>query len=209
MWLGLVSPAGASAIPPGRRLVAERDAADRAEAMAVRAVGRPRPACVVSRSHTGGIAAALAGPAPGRLGVDLVRLDRVGDRHAKAVASARERRLLNRQGTLAAPLAWALKEAAAKATGDPWRWFPGGLRIAAASEGGLAVRWRGYTFDAGWRRWRGTLCAWVWELEPGPRPAVDGPFDPGDQGVHGPGHAPPHLVADGPPPAGARLPAPG
>lgn len=211
LWLGRAdSGLRRSAVAPSRRLSLDRAMADRAESAAVRALGRTRAGCAVSRSHTGGVAAALAAPLPARVGVDVVGLGRISRRHLFAITGWDERQNLAGYGAMAGAVAWALKEAAAKATGDPVRWFPGGLRIVPV-RAGLGVRWTGgpgRVFPAGWMRWGDLLCAWVWALEPGPGPAGEGPFDLGQQRVHGVADGPGHLVTDGPPPTGAAVPAP-
>lgn len=158
--LGLVIPDSPEPVAASARFALDRSLADQAEMLAVRALGRSRAECAVSRSHTRGLAAALAAPAPMRLGVDVVRLDRVTRRHGDAVTGPREREALARYGPIAAALAWTLKEAAAKATGDPGRCFPNGLQITAAGAG-LAVRWGSRTFRARWMPVAGFLCAWV------------------------------------------------
>jgi len=164
LWLAIAGPASSGGTPARLRLAADRAAADRAEAMAVAASSRSRFACAISRSHTRGVGAALVGPASARLGVDIVALERLRDRHAAAVVGEREWEALAGRGPDRATLAWALKEAAAKATGDPSRWFPGGLRIVAAGNGLQVQRadGSGPAFAAAWMRWGDHLCAWVW-----------------------------------------------
>jgi hypothetical protein len=95
--------------------------------------------CAVSRSHTLGAGAALVGPAGRRLGVDLVAVARVSERHARTLLGPREWAALEFAGGARPALAWALKEAAAKASGDPARCFPDGLLIEH-DDGGLCVR---------------------------------------------------------------------
>ena len=161
--LALVAPAFRAPPSPSARFPLDRALADEAEMVAVRALGLAAGRCAVSRSHTRGLAAALAAPAPARLGVDVVRVDRVTRRHAEAVAGPGERRALARWEPLAGAIAWALKEAAAKATGDPTHSFPDGLRIVALGSG-LGVRWpggSGQVLRAGWLRLGDFLCAWV------------------------------------------------
>jgi len=163
LWLGIAGPVCSGGMPAGLRLAADRAGADRAEALAVAAARRPRFACAVSRSHTRGVGAALVGPVSARLGVDLVALGRVGDRHAAEVVGELEWEALAGRGPDRAALAWALKEAAAKATGDPSRWFPGGLRIVA-SGAGLEVQradGSGPAFAAAWMQCGDYLCTWA------------------------------------------------
>jgi hypothetical protein len=161
--LALVTPVSPAPPPPSVRFPVDRALADRAEVIAVRGLHLPAGSCAVSRSHTRGLAAALAAPAPARLGVDVVPLDRVTRRHAAAVAGPAERKTLAPWEPLAGALAWALKEAAAKATGDPAHSFPDGLRIVGLPSG-LGVCWpagSGLVFRAGWLRLGDFLCAWV------------------------------------------------
>ena len=133
--------------------------------MAVTAViaasGLARGACVTSRSHTRGVGAAVAAPLGWRVGVDLVVMDRVGARHADALLGEQERSVLEGYGKLGPALAWALKEAAAKASGDPTRRFPLGLGIEMAA-GGLIVRAGGMELAARWEVFGELLCGWVW-----------------------------------------------
>jgi phosphopantetheinyl transferase (holo-ACP synthase) len=119
--------------------------------------------CAASRSHTRGVAAAVAAPAGVRVGVDLVPVDRVDRRHAEAILSGEEWETLAPFAAVRPALAWAVKEAAAKATGEPQRCFPGGLRIVAGAHGlPLAViESRGMEFAAEWGLMDEFLYAWV------------------------------------------------
>jgi hypothetical protein len=95
--------------------------------------------------------------------VDLVAADRVGSRHAEAILSGEEWEALAPYAEVRPALAWALKEAAAKAAGDPLGCFPHGLRIAADA-GGLhltAIEFGALEFAAGWGLFEGFLYAWV------------------------------------------------
>jgi phosphopantetheinyl transferase (holo-ACP synthase) len=118
-----------------------------------------------SISHTGGRGAALVGPLDDLLGIDLVPLARVSARHAFAILSPEEWQAIGRYGAALQPaLAWALKEAAAKATSMPARWFPDGLRIEWSASGRLVVTVAAnpkVTFDADWRVDGQLLCTWV------------------------------------------------
>jgi 4'-phosphopantetheinyl transferase EntD len=118
-----------------------------------------------SISHTGGRGAAIVGRPDDCLGIDLVRLARVNARHACAILSAGEWRTLGPYDAALRPaLAWALKEAGAKATGAPARWFPDGMRIQRSDAGGLEVSLvadPSLTFDVHWRVDGPLLCAWV------------------------------------------------
>jgi phosphopantetheinyl transferase (holo-ACP synthase) len=93
--------------------------------------------------------------------VDLVVIDRVGTRHADALLDEAERCVLERYGKLRPALAWALKEAGAKASGDPMRRFPDGLGIEMSGVG-LIVRAGGMSLAARWEMFGEFLCGWVW-----------------------------------------------
>jgi len=116
----------------------------------------------VSRSHTLGVGAAIVAPAGRRLGLDLVAVARVDERHARAVLQDGEWAVLAVAGGVRPALAWALKEAGAKASGDAMRWFPHGIVVEVATEG-LCVRigGGGLPLRAGCRLFGGYLCAWV------------------------------------------------
>jgi 4'-phosphopantetheinyl transferase EntD len=131
VWLGRFYP-----VRPRRVAAATRHSTDRAAARRALLAIRSAEVCgfaggACSFSHTEGVGAALLGARGRRLGVDVVRIERVNARHAAAVLSPGEwigRRVAPR---LRPALAWAVKEAAAKATGDPLSFFPCGLRVAA------------------------------------------------------------------------------
>lgn len=122
----------------------------------------PGAACSVSRSHTFGVGAAIVAPAGRRLGIDLVAVARVDERHARAVLQDREWAVLAFAGGVRPALAWALKEAGAKASGDASRWFAHGIVVGFATEG-LCVRigGGGLLLHAGCRVFGDYLCAWV------------------------------------------------
>ncbi len=164
VWLGFAAcPPADGASAPERRWARDREAADRAVAAVLEASGYRREACAMSRSHTGGVAAAVAAPAGVPVGVDLVAVDRVGRRHAEAILSGKEWAALAPYPAVRPALAWALKEAAAKAAGDPPRCFPHGLRIDAGA-GGLTVatvKTGATLFAAGYGVFDGLLYAWV------------------------------------------------
>jgi phosphopantetheinyl transferase (holo-ACP synthase) len=95
--------------------------------------------------------------------VDLVALSRVGNRHAEAIVSGEEWETLAPYAAVRPALAWALKEAAAKAVGDPLRCFPHGLRIGT-SDFGLTltvVESDAVEFGAGWGLFDEFLYAWA------------------------------------------------
>ena len=164
VWLGFgcCTPVGGGTRRE-QRWLRDREAADRAVAVVVAASGFSRDACAVSRSHTLGVAVAVAAPAGVRVGVDLVAVDRVGGRHATAILIGDEWKTLDSYASVRPALAWAVKEAAAKATGEPLRCFPHGLRIEAGSTG-LMVRQvvgGGRVFTADWGMFGRFLYAWV------------------------------------------------
>lgn len=164
VWLGLARcPAGFGADTAEWRWRRDREAADRAVDAVLQASGYRRGACAISRSHTRGVAAAVAAPVGVRVGVDLVPVDRVRRRHADAILSGEEWEALAPYAAVRPALAWALKEAAAKATGDPVRCFPHGLRIATDVRGLnlTAIEFGALEFAAGWGLFDGFLYAWV------------------------------------------------
>ena len=80
--------------PPEQRWRRDREAADQAVAVVLAASGFRRDACAISRSHTLGVAVAVAAPAGVPVGADLVAVDRVGARHAAAVTVGDEWKVL-------------------------------------------------------------------------------------------------------------------
>ena len=166
VWLGFArcDQATTGARGAGQRRALDRQAADRAVAVVVAASGFNAD-CTTSRSHTRGEAAAVAAPAGIRVGVDLVEPERVGSRHANAVLDGHEWEVLAPYAGMRPALAWALKEAAAKASGDPLRCFPHGLRIRAGPEGLMITHAAGarWEFLSGWGLFGGLLYAWVRE----------------------------------------------
>lgn len=164
VWLGFARcPPQSGTRARGQRWSCDREAADRAVAVVLQASGYCRDACVTSRSHTCGVGAAVGAPAGGRVGVDLVEVDRVRRRHAEAILSGEEWEALAPHAAVRPALAWALKEAAAKAVGDPLRCFPHGLRIAAGAGGLTLTALESETLElaTGWGRFDGFLYAWV------------------------------------------------
>lgn len=174
MWLGLTRSGPA---PPGlprwRRLV-DWAAATAAERAALSASGLRADDYAVSRSHTEGIGAAVVAPARIRVGVDLVFADRVRERHAAGILTRAEWWALEPYAPIRPALAWALKEAAAKATGEPLRDFPDGLRIEVGS-GGVVVRIEQVPRACCVARWvclGSLLCVWVRQRSRDPVPSV-------------------------------------
>ena len=164
VWLAFARCArDTSRIAPEHRWAADREAADGAVATVLETSGLARAACVLSRSHSRGLAAAVAAPAGVAVGVDLIGLSRVGRRHADAILTGEEWGALAPWAAVRPALAWAIKEAAAKASGDPGRFFPEGLRIKAAGAWvGVEVLGSGSpTFTTGWGLLDGFLYAWV------------------------------------------------
>ena len=97
----------------------------------------------------------------------MVRVSRVGPRHARAILDEEEWEALGRFGASRCALAWALKEAAAKATRTPAEYFPSRLRIVAHPANGVevcALAPREFRLRAGWRPAGEYLLAWVWAV---------------------------------------------
>jgi hypothetical protein len=153
------------------RRIADRRAARVARTLALRAAGLPRGAAALSLAHSAGGGAAAVAPRVRPVGVDLIPLARVGERHARAILDAEEYALLfGRRPAVAPALAWALKEATAKATGVQSSCFPLGVRVRGCSEpGGMAPDVAvvevsgasGGVFLAGWVVENDFLCAWA------------------------------------------------
>jgi phosphopantetheinyl transferase len=151
-----------SLVPSSQRLPLDRRAADHALATARLASRFGRQECAVSRAHSRGVGAAIVAPPCIRVGVDLVLIERVTERHATVVVSETEWDALSSYGSLRPALAWTLKEAAAKAEGDPRACFPHRLVIQVAN-GRISVN-RLETrraYEVGWEALDGLLCAWV------------------------------------------------
>jgi len=124
------------------RRVADERAGARARRLALAAYGAaygaasPRPR--VSVSHTEGSAVALVGPPDRMIGVDLAAIARVTERHAGAVLSQEDWTALEAVSpSLRRAMGWALKEAAAKATGAAQHYFPTRVRLVADDTSGL------------------------------------------------------------------------
>lgn len=123
-----------------------------------------------SLSHTEGIGAALIGPETLAFGVDLVRMSRVSEREAKAITAEAEWASMG--GQVPPALVWGLKESAAKATGDPARFFGTVLRIVPGARGHWEVigesECPGRRFSTRWMRLGEYLLVWVWAAEDSP-----------------------------------------
>lgn len=151
--------------------MADERAARVARMAALAACGSPSGQLSLSVSHTEGSAAVLAGAAEHVFGVDLVRVERVTPRHSRAILTAGD---AEAYGTLPSAyrdaLAWALKEAAAKASGAAQHFFPGGVRlITDPLTGWLGVRLTDatpITLKAAWFVSGDLLCAVVSEAPP-------------------------------------------
>ncbi len=186
-WIGTADCTGSDNLRGAALHCADRRAGRTALAAALAAAREATGAMTAhaySISHTGGRGAAIVGRPDDCLGIDLVRLARVSARHAFAIVSAGEWGALGPYDAALRPaLAWALKEAAAKATGAPARWFPDGLRIQRSESGGLEVSVVAdptLTFDVDWRVGGALLCAWVVRrrtnmAQPAPRMAQRAP----------------------------------
>jgi 4'-phosphopantetheinyl transferase EntD len=120
--LGIDGPAAAACLTPAERRACaalpsdarRRDwrAGRLAAKRAVRAAGLPATRLALSIAHVAGRAAAVAAPAPSRVGIDLERAGAVRTTHARYFLTRAERRLARRLGLTAL---WTLKEAAWKA----------------------------------------------------------------------------------------------
>ena len=161
IWLALTRDDAAGPGPVSLRHQRDRAASARAEALAVRALGLAPEACAASRAHTQGTGASLVAPAPAQLGVDLVSLERVTPRHATSILGVREWNALAPYASIRPALAWALKEAAAKASGEPLRFFPAGVVLEAVPGGLVARLVKQGTLATGWLGFGDLLCAWV------------------------------------------------
>ncbi len=151
----------------GRELrVADRAAGERAWRLALQATRLSAANAASSRAHTEGAGAALVGPMGTVLGVDLVSPLRVTPRHARASLDAREWEALPVPLAIRAALGWGLKEAAAKALGNPARYFPAGLTITSrASRVEVIARNESRSRMAGyWKEIGSLLCVWVIKL---------------------------------------------
>ncbi len=162
-WLGLARSAPGAPMVPRQRHLVDQQAAARAERAARAASGLGQDHYSVSRSHTQGMGAAVVAPADARLGVDLGSIARVRDRHATAILNPTEWTALEPHARIRPALGWGLKEAAAKASGEPLRHFPDGLLIEAEAD---VVRVRvadqpELCFLARWIRFGDLLCVWV------------------------------------------------
>ena len=148
----------------GRELrVADRAAGERAWRLALQATRLSAANAAGSRAHTEGAGAALIGPKGTLLGVDLVSPFRVTPRHARAILDRQEWEALTVPLAIRAALGWGLKEAAAKALGNPVRHFPAGLTItSSANRVEVIARDRPHARMAGhWRKIGSLLCVWV------------------------------------------------
>ena len=148
----------------GRELrVADRAAGERAWRLALQATRLSAANAAGSRAHTEGAGAALVGPKGTVLGVDLVSPLRVTPRHARAILDPHEWEALPVPPALRGALGWGLKEAAAKALGNPVRHFPAGLTITCtANRLEVIARDEPHSRMAGhWQEIGSLLCVWV------------------------------------------------
>lgn len=165
VWLGRHQPADRCHATGSRRRSADRRGALRALAGALAALP-PGFAedLAVSLSHSEGVGVALVAACGRRIGVDVVRIARVGERHARAILTTRERARLRGDEHFPPAAAWALKEAAAKATGAPASHFPDRLLIRSADPRASVVQVLGprrRELVGGWSARAGFLCAWL------------------------------------------------
>jgi 4'-phosphopantetheinyl transferase EntD len=133
---------------------------------AVHAAGLPAARLTLSISHVAGRGAAIAVPAPARVGIDVERAGAVRPAQARYFLTRAERRLARRLGLTAL---WTLKEAAWKAfRADDATPF-GALELHAGRRGGIeGVSLHGRRHPARAvlaRPWPGFVLAVVWVLE--------------------------------------------
>ena len=162
-WVTVYGRPAVARLHGAERRQADREAAERAWNLAAAAAGLCPQNAAGSRAHTEGSGAALVGPAGTMMGVDLVSMKRVTPRHAQAMLDAQEWDAVEGLGSISAALAWGLKEAAAKAFGEPGRRFPAGLRIAGGTNG-LTVATQEEPSSCVVGRWEligSLLCVWV------------------------------------------------
>ena len=148
----------------GRELrTADRAAASLAWRLALHATGLSPDNAAGSRAHTEGAGAALVGPEETVLGVDLVSPSRVTSRHAAAILDQHDWEALTVPVAIRGALGWGLKEAAAKALGNPVRYFPAGITITwTANRLEVVPRDEPHSRMAGyWNQIGSLLCVWV------------------------------------------------
>jgi 4'-phosphopantetheinyl transferase EntD len=130
---------------------------------AVQAAGLPAARLTLCISHVAGRGAAIAVPAPARVGIDLERAGAVRPAHARYFVTRVERRLARRLGLTAL---WTLKEAAWKALDLPHATPFGALELRADARGRVVeVSLRGVRRAARAmlaRPWPGFVLAVVW-----------------------------------------------
>lgn len=166
-WLVLVSAAdGATQLAGRARREADERAARRARVAALASLGPRARQASISISHTAASAAALAGVGERMFGVDLVRISRIAPRHSRAILSHSDRYAYGAMPPrYRDALAWALKEAAAKATGAAQHFFPDRVQLMTDPfTRRLRVRLADslrMTFDANWFVLGDLLCASV------------------------------------------------
>lgn len=140
-----------------------------------RAAGAPsvvgaNPPLALSLSHCDGRAAAIAAPAPARVGIDLERDDAIRPGHARYFLTPRERSAI---GTRSLAALWALKEAAWKALALPDDTCFHDVELGLDDEGSVeVVHSRGDTFGATATvatPWPGFVLATV-QLDAPPKP---------------------------------------
>ncbi len=117
----------------------------------------------MSTSHTEGSAAVLLCRGKRLIGVDLVLVSRVTQRHAEKILTRDDWSALDvAPARLRPALGWALKEATAKATGAAQHYFPTGICIVpGAADGLLRAQCMGAVcalFDSAWLVLGGMLC---------------------------------------------------
>lgn len=122
----------ACAALPGPARRADWRAGRLAAKRAVQTAGLPAVRLTLSISHVAGRGAAIAVPAPARVGIDLERAGAVRPAHARYFVTRVEQRLARRLGLTAL---WTLKEAAWKALDLPNATPFGALELRADAHG--------------------------------------------------------------------------
>ena len=163
IWLAVCYPAYRVRLRGRALRVADRAAAGRAWSLALEAARLSAANAAGSRAHTEGAGAALVGPEGTVLGVDLVSPVRVTPRHARAILDPQEWEALPVPLAIRGALGWGLKEAAAKALGNPVRHFPAGLTITCtANRLEVIPREEPHSRMVGyWKETGSLLCVWV------------------------------------------------
>ena len=117
----------------------------------------------ISVSQNEGSAAVLACAGHRMIGVDLVMAERVTRTHAHEILSRADwNALASVPRGLRAPVAWALKEATAKATGAAGKHFSSGIHLLAnGARRSPGAHWGNHSFEGDWFVVGQFICATV------------------------------------------------